>query len=583
MGNAQINIENKQATFDLDGTQYEVDIDKAAVKISPPKEEGEKKLEKLLYQTLALDHTYRKPGAERPLYTLSNLNESRWKEDISSYFTVSGSKCKKDVKLVIKTDQQFCEFFYDKYPMLTEIDMTHVFVGGGCVSSLLIDHDNNGDVDLFIHGCDDEEKAESVVGMILQKIKNWCDSSGDAYEYKIYKGKFLIKFEIYQFVEEISKPKLVQEIQIIFRLYDNPSEIINGFDIGSSSVGFDGHKVYFTEMAAYCYQNMVNVVDTWCSSPTFGNRLHKYAQRGFKILFPFIHTTELWEASHNICSFRDLTIKRKEDGTWVTGKKPKVVWNAYNKASITDAVINANVRIPYSNKEMKRFVASFTGYCTDVWYTPKLREGLFNRIKQLYYHNVKPELINRPLQTAIRYLGAENVGDFVMAIHNDKSDWETKKAKCAEIREEIYVKMQKKVDDYHKTLQVHKGIVWKMTNPVKPISSSTGNGVEPEEWYDVCFAKKYIPYYDGTKYTYFCNYETNLHMYKNVTYEDEGHPSHHNLFDKEAYAEYEKYVEQLTPISSSSEVGGAGEGLKYGSNAAGPVTTKFDEDNIKFI
>ena len=583
MGNAHINQKTKQATFELDGTQYEVDIEEVALKISPSGGAPDvKHNQKLLYQTLALDHLYRKPGAKRPLYLLSDLKEEKWKDDITPYFTVAGSKCKKEVALTIDNDIDFFANFYKKYPMLMEIDMTHVFVAGGCVSSLLIGHENSGDVDLFIHGCN-EEKAELVVGDILKMIKLWCDTTPKKYEYKIYKGKFLIKFEIYQFAEGSDKPTLVQEIQIIFRLYQDKSEIINGFDVGSSSVGFDGKKVYFTEMAAYCYQNMVNVVDTKRNSPTFGNRLHKYAQRGFRILFPFIHNAESWQDYHTHCCFRDLTIKRNVTGQWITGKKPAVVWNAYNKALLTDAVIQANIRVPYTNKEMKRFIASYTGYCTDVWYTPKLREGLFVKIKQLYYHNVQPELMNKSLQTAIRYLGAENVGDFVMAMHNVDNSWEVKKAKCAELREQIYVKMEKRVEEYHKSFQVQKGIVWKMTNPVEPIGSSIAEKQDapPEEWYDVCFDKKYELYYEGTKCQKWYNSELGYSAYSPKSYDEMGYPPHHNLFDAEAYAEYEKCLEEMASlVSTTSDVGGEGAGLE---THAGAVATKSNEDNIKFV
>lgn len=581
MGNAQINQKTKQATFELDGTQYEVDIEEVALKASPSGGTPEvKQIQKLLYQTLALDDLYRKPGANRILYTLSDLKEGKLKDDITPYFTVAGSKCKKEVALTIENDLDFVGSFYKKYPMLMGVDMTHVFIAGGCVSSLLIGHENNGDVDLFIHGCC-EETAEFVVGSVLGSIKHWCDTSPEKYEYKIYKGKFLIKFEIYQFVEGSDNPTLVQEIQIIFRLYQDKSEIINGFDVGSSSVGFDGKSVYFTEMAAYCYQNMVNVVDTKRSSPTFGNRLHKYAQRGFRILFPFIHASESWESDHTHCCFRDLTIKRNAVGQWVTGKKPKVVWNAYNKALLTDSVIQANIRVPYSNKEMKRFIASYTGYCTDVWYTPKLREGLFGKIKQLYYHNVTPDLMNKSLQTAVRYLGAENVGDFVMAMHNVENSWEVKKAKCAELREQMYAKMEKRVEEYHQTLQVQKGIVWKMTNPVEPIGSSIGSkqDVKPEEWYDVCFGPEYVSYYEGTKYQKWYNSATGYHSWDLKSYSEMGYPSHHNLFDTEAYTEYEKCLEEMASFvtTSSNEAETDGSGASY-QISPGPVTTKSDED-----
>jgi hypothetical protein len=563
MGNAHINQTTKEATFEIDGKKYGVKIDGFELKDGTPTTsiddfeiiaDNPKNIHKLAYQTLAIDNLYRKPGAKRHLYSLSDLKEDKWKDDTLQYFTVSDKKNSyMFTMLKIDTDEEFSSKFYEKYPMLYDVDMTHVFIAGGCVSSLLIDHNNKGDVDLFIYGCD-EKTAETVVGSILTTIKNWCDSNTHKkFEYKIYKGRFLIKFEIYTFIED--KPVLAQEIQIIFRLYRDKSEIINSFDIGSSAVGFDGKQVYFTEMAAYSYTNMVNIFDTNRSSPTFGSRLYKYAQRGFCIIFPFIKTSKLNEllgdSECSVC-FRDISIKKNAGGDWVTATKPKVVWNAYDKIQLSESVIQANIRVPYTNKEMKRFIASYTGYCTDVWYTPKLREGLFSKIKQLYYHNVKPELMNKPLHSVVRYLGAENVGDFVMEMHNDKSSYEEKQAKCAEIREKIYTKMEKRVEEYHKTVQVQKGIVWRKVKSDESIDvalcKTSDTSDETVNLYDVCFANKYIPYYEGEKYQKYYSAQHGNFVWGNISYDDCGHPKHYDLFDKDSYKEYEKCLEDMSSI-----------------------------------
>ena len=128
MGNTHINQNKKQASFELDGKQYEIDFSEVAVDVSSSGGGAfdEVNSEKLLYRTLALDHIYRKPGAKRPLYSLSDLKGGKWKDDISPYFIVHGSKSKKEVKMKVDNDEQFSELFYLKYPMLMGVDMTHV-------------------------------------------------------------------------------------------------------------------------------------------------------------------------------------------------------------------------------------------------------------------------------------------------------------------------------------------------------------------------------------------------------------------------------------------------------------------------
>jgi len=74
--------------------------------------------------------------------------------------------------------------------------------------------------------------------------------------------------------------------QIILRAYKSISEILHGFDLGSSAVGYDGENVWMTTLSKYSYRNMVNIVDITRRSTTYERRLIKYFNRGFHIIFP---------------------------------------------------------------------------------------------------------------------------------------------------------------------------------------------------------------------------------------------------------------------------------------------------------
>jgi len=76
------------------------------------------------------------------------------------------------------------------------------------------------------------------------------------------------------------------KIQFIMRLYKSVSEILHGFDLGSSAVGFDGSQVYLTTLSKYSYENMVNIIDTTRRSTTYEKRLSKYFYFGFDIIVP---------------------------------------------------------------------------------------------------------------------------------------------------------------------------------------------------------------------------------------------------------------------------------------------------------
>lgn len=577
MGNAHLSgKKSDEITFSIDDKKFAVNIGEILIEVDDTKhkqsvedsttsikltngiitsgsytfkEEIEHPPPNLLFKLLAENNYYRQPNINcRPLNDLSFINGS-YLDNLEDKFMIFSYG--KKLKTIIKSDDEFKGIFLEKYPMMEKIDYTNLFVAGGCISSILIGHQNKGDIDLFLHGCNEKE-AEKVIGDNLFILSNWADEQ--KYDYKIYKGMHLIKFEIYN-----SDEQMIYEIQFIFRLYENPSEVIYGFDIGSSSVGFNGKQVLMTPLATYCYENMVNVVDSWRRSPTFGNRLYKYSQRGFKPLFPFIDVEKLNALETSVFSFSDFTIKKINDGLssttglWKFAKKPSVVWNSYSNAVLTENVINANVRIPYTSKEMKRFIASYTGHCTDVWYTPKLRKNLINKIKQLYFHNITPELMSKPLNTACRYLGAENVGDYVLAMHSLLS-YDEKKEKCAQFREKCYQKMEKRVEDYHKSFQVHVGISWKTKNPSEPISSNlTYSGVAPEKWYIGNVSEKYTPVYEGKQYQKIYDPDhihPELHyddyVWKYATYEEAGLPKHHSIINEDTLAAFNKWEEYVT-------------------------------------
>jgi hypothetical protein len=75
-------------------------------------------------------------------------------------------------------------------------------------------------------------------------------------------------------------------IQIILRYYSSISEVLHGFDLGSSAVGYDGHTVYFTSLGKFSYEMMCNIIDTTRRSLTYERRLEKYFNRGFDIILP---------------------------------------------------------------------------------------------------------------------------------------------------------------------------------------------------------------------------------------------------------------------------------------------------------
>jgi len=77
------------------------------------------------------------------------------------------------------------------------------------------------------------------------------------------------------------------------RLYSSPQEVLIGFDLGSSAVGYDGKKVFFTSLGKLSYEYMVNVLYPSRRSTTYEERLVKYYKRGFSIVLPKFDISKL--------------------------------------------------------------------------------------------------------------------------------------------------------------------------------------------------------------------------------------------------------------------------------------------------
>ena len=80
----------------------------------------------------------------------------------------------------------------------------------------------------------------------------------------------------------------VRHVQIVLRIYKSISEILTGFDVDCSCAAYDGNQVYASPRALAAYMTQINSVDLTRRSPSYENRLSKYAQRGFEVYWPLL-------------------------------------------------------------------------------------------------------------------------------------------------------------------------------------------------------------------------------------------------------------------------------------------------------
>ena len=85
----------------------------------------------------------------------------------------------------------------------------------------------------------------------------------------------------------------VRHVQIVLRIYKSISEILTGFDVDCSCAAYDGSQVYASPRAVCAYMTQSNTIDLTRRSPSYENRLSKYARRGFEVHWPSLDRSKI--------------------------------------------------------------------------------------------------------------------------------------------------------------------------------------------------------------------------------------------------------------------------------------------------
>lgn len=134
------------------------------------------------------------------------------------------------------------------------------------------------DVDLFLYGLTEDQA--------IDKIKQIERNVRDALlvETTTVRTKNAIT---------IASKHPIRHVQIVLRLYKNISEILTGFDVDCSCVAYDGKQVYASPRALVSYMTQFNTIDLSRRSPSYENRLSKYAHRGFEVYWPLLDRSRI--------------------------------------------------------------------------------------------------------------------------------------------------------------------------------------------------------------------------------------------------------------------------------------------------
>jgi hypothetical protein len=286
-------------------------------------------------------------------------------------------------------------------------------------------------------------------------------------------------------------------IQIIQRLYNSPSEILHGFDLGSSAVGFNGKDVIFTSLSKLSYEYSINVIDTSRRSTTYEKRLYKYFDKSFDIVMPNFNIRNLSNVNskyniNDVCELPFLTFMYAEikDNKILTSK-------LYNTAS--GGLFNDVSDYQLSDMGVEEMLK-----CNLLQLT-KNDEFSFDNC-DIYFASFTPENVmkSRPmiskrqvidfydtLKSRICDANTFNIGtikSYIRNVHevlNAAIDFGTNNIKFKNILDaNIQLEKNRIIDMINKMESIDFTTFWKISDPGSQLTSSFNPIIaDPNEWY----------------------------------------------------------------------------------------------------
>lgn len=240
-----------------------------------------------LYDDWVRDNAYRLKLFDDPYFGLIELPTDKILDDEGQ------SLFKQRAETVLKAIERKRTLEIPSYPLLGG----GFYIAGGSVLYLLGLLDNFRDIDIFT------TNKSKTIDYARELIKEFQYEKNRGYGILFEAGELHVSGQSFSFTDYHSWAS----IQFILRTYTCPSEIVHGFDVGSSCLITDGIKVWTTMRGMYSLATLTNWFDPSRSSPTYDTRLCKYHNRGFRIMLPMLDELSLNEKAYQ--DFKDAVLR----------------------------------------------------------------------------------------------------------------------------------------------------------------------------------------------------------------------------------------------------------------------------------
>ncbi|KAJ3095564.1 Protein mono-ADP-ribosyltransferase parp4 [Phlyctochytrium planicorne] len=245
--------------------------------------------------------------------TLSYNRRDLSKEEQDLYFVFKDALTKGSEQVMVSSIAEYQQNWDELTSGLFKyVNFDNVFVAGGAVVAALqpsvkkATDENyfNSDIDVFIYGLKLEQVRAKVIEIYeaIRKAATNNPNYASEIEALVQDPSYLSQLEFdetdHLLVRNLRSLILVGEypkrqIQIVFRLYKSPAEVLMGFDIDSCCFGYNGKSVLALPRALRAVTRRYNLVDLTRRSASYELRLFKYAKRGFAVACPNVDVSKL--------------------------------------------------------------------------------------------------------------------------------------------------------------------------------------------------------------------------------------------------------------------------------------------------
>lgn len=343
---------------------------------------------------------------------------------------------------------------------ILEIGAGKIVLAGGAIRNATRNHNREyEDFDIFFYGVSEEE-ADVLLTELITKITE----------------KRVIEFERSQYVVTVTimKDKYMVEtkIQFIKRLYKTKGQILLGFDLAGSRIGYDNEGFFATIDGALASITNSFLLDLTQRSTSFGWRLNKYVRiKGYTLYFPNL-TCRSGKLDENKITTKDGIFKKSMvSNNWyfdISGhQKSDYDENGGGYCNMTEICLRKYHNVKFSSKIYQDIIDLPESIVRDA-----INKG---KIWKIDFNGRIPPPLNLELAKAI--LG-ESYDAFIQELYINNNRERAKEIWYS--RKDIFIQKGKEIAEYINRPENS----WKIDNPMSQSFGKFNPILEnPREWF----------------------------------------------------------------------------------------------------